>query len=228
MSQVSLRAQPGRKTGSRESRRIRRTGQVPAVVYGPELAPLPVQVDAHDLHVALHTEAGTNAIITLEIDGGDTLTTMARVIDRHPYRNEYRHIDFVTVDLSKKVTAEVALHFEGTPAGVREGGVFSPRRTSVHVEVLPTEIPAFIALDVSEVEVGGSLRVEDLPVIEGVEYQEDPDAVVMSVTTPAAEIEEPEAELQLGEGEELEEGEQPEDGAEQADAGEEGESGGDE
>jgi large subunit ribosomal protein L25 len=228
MSQVSLRARAGRKPGSRESRRIRRTGEVPAIVYGSKLEPIPVQVDSHDLHVALHTDAGVNAIIDLEIEGGDTLTTMARVIERHPFRNEYRHVDFVTIDLSQKVTAEVVLHFEGTPVGVREGGVFSPRRTSVQIEVLPTEIPAFIELDVSEVEIGGSLRVEDLPTMEGVEYLEEPEAVLMSVTTPAAEIEEPVPELEeLEEGMELEEGEEAEEGAaEEAESGEEEEEAG--
>jgi large subunit ribosomal protein L25 len=219
MSQVSLRAQAGRKPGSRESRRIRRTGQVPAIVYGSDLEPIAVQVDSHDLHMVLHTEAGSNAIISLEIDGGDTLTTMARVIDRHPFRNEYRHIDFVTVDLTKKVNAEVVLHFEGTAIGVKEGGVFSPRRTHVLVEVLPTEIPAFIELDISDVEIGGSLRVEDLPELENIVYLEDPDAVVMSVTVPAAEIEEPEpAEGEELEGEELAEGEEADEGAEETEA----------
>ncbi|MGB7860872.1 MAG: 50S ribosomal protein L25, partial [Acidimicrobiia bacterium] len=163
MSEVSLRAQAGRASGSRESRRIRREGQVPAVVYGSDIDPVPVAIDAHDLHVALHTEAGTNAIINLEIDGGASLTTMARVIDRHPFRSEYRHVDFVTVDLTQTVTAEVAISFVGTPAGAREGGVFSPRRTHVVIEVLPTEIPSSIDLDVTEVEIGESLRIEDLP-----------------------------------------------------------------
>jgi len=216
MSSVSLRARAGRNPGSRESRRIRRTGQVPAVVYGSDLEPIPVQVDAHDLHVVLHTEAGSNAIIDLEIDDGATLTTMARIIEKHPFRNEYRHVDFVTVDLSKKVSAEVALHFEGTPAGVLEGGVFSPRRTHVVISVLPTEIPSFIELDVSAVEIGDSLRIEDLPEIEGVEYLEEADAVVMSVTVPAAEIEEPEPEEELLEGEEVAEGEEPDEVAEGA------------
>lgn len=221
MDQVSLRARAGRQPGSRESRRIRRTGDVPAVVYGTNLDPIPVQIDSHDLHVALHTEAGTNAIINLEIEGGDTITTIARVIERHPFRSEYRHVDFVTVDLSQKVTIEVALHFEGRPVGVEEGGVFSPRRTHIPVQVLPTEIPAYIELDVSGVEIGGSLRVEDLPELEGVEYLDDPDAVVMSVTVPAAEIEEPEPEgVELLEGEELAEGEEAEEGAEEAEGGE--------
>jgi large subunit ribosomal protein L25 len=217
MEQVSLRARAGRNPGSRESRRIRREGQVPAVVYGPDVEPIPVAVDSHDLHLALHTEAGSNAIINLEIEKGNTLTTMARVIERHPFRNEYRHVDFVTVDLTKKVNAEVVIHFEGTPVGVIEGGVFSPRRTHVLIEVLPTEIPAFIELDVSEVEIGGSLRIEDLPELENIVYLEDADGVVMSVTVPAAEIEEPEPEeeLELVEGEEPEEGE-GEEGAEEA------------
>ena len=226
MEQVSLRARAGRKPGSRESRRIRREGLVPAIVYGPDVKdPIPVSVDSHDLSVALHTEAGTNAIINLEIDEGDTLTTMARVIERHPFRNEYRHVDFLTIDLTQKIHAEVALHFEGTPVGVKEGGVFSPRRTHVLIEVLPTEIPPYIELDVSEVEVGGSLRVDDLPELEDIVYLEDPEAVVMSVTVPEAEIEEPEPEEpELLEGEELPEGEEAaEEGAEEGEEGEEGE-----
>ncbi len=222
MDQVSLRAQAGRKPGSRESRRIRRQGQIPAIVYGAEVKePISVTVNAHDLQTALHTEAGSNAIINLEIEDGQALTTMARVIERHPFRNEYRHIDFVTVDLSQKVTAEVALNFEGTPEGVKEGGVFSPRRTHVQIEVLPTEIPSFIDLDVSSVEIGGSLRIEDLPELENITYLEEPDAVVMSVTVPAAEIEEPvavEGEELLGEDGEPVEGEEGEEAADEAEA----------
>jgi large subunit ribosomal protein L25 len=85
------------------------------------------------------------------------------------------------------------------------------------VQVLPTEIPQFIELDVSEVEIGGSLRIEDLPELENIAYLEEPDAVVMSVTVPAAEIEEPEPEEpELLEGEELEEGEEGEEGAEES------------
>ena len=219
MSEVNLRAQAGRTVGSRESRRIRRAGNVPAVVYGKDVAePVPVSVDAHDLRVALHTDAGANALINLEVEGGDTVLTMARVIDRHPYRNEYRHIDFVTVSRDETVVADVAIEFVGTPVGVREGGVFSPRRTTVQIEVLITDIPSSIELDVEEVEIGGSLRIEDLPELDGVTYVEEPEAVIMSVTVPAAEIEEEpeldEEELELLEGEEAPEGEEAEEGAE--------------
>ena len=226
MSEVSLRAQTGRTVGSRESRRIRRTGQVPAVVYGTGVESLPISVNALELQKVLHTEAGANALINLEIEGGDTILTMARVIQRHPFRSEYRHIDFVTVSLDETVTAEVTIDFVGTPVGVLEGGVFSPRRTSVQIEVLITNIPSSIELDVSEIEVGGSLRIADMQEIEGVTYLEDPEGVVMSVTVPAAEIEEEpeidEEEHELLEGEEAPEGEGDEDAEAQAEG--EGES----
>lgn len=175
---------------------------MPAVVYGRELDPINIAVDARDLYNALHTELGSNAVINLQFEGGDDILTLARVVERHPFRNEYRHIDFVKVSLTETVTTEVGIHFEGEPVGVDEGGVFSPQRTSVQIEAVVTNIPGFIALDVSGVEIGGSLRIQDLPEIDGVTYLEDPDAVVMSVTLPAAEIEEPVDE----EAEELEEG----------------------
>ena len=225
MSQVTLRAETGRATGSRESRRLRKTGRVPAIVYGKSTDPVTVAVDAHDLHMALHTEAGSNALINLEIEGQDVVLTMARVIERHPFRNEYRHVDFVTVALDETVHAEVVIHFVGTPAGVIEGGVFSPSKTHVVVETLATSIPSGIELDVSGVDMGGALRIADLPEIEGVLYTEDPETVLMSVTAPAAEIEEEPEEL---EGEELEgeeeaaEGEEPDGQAEEPASGEAG------
>lgn len=199
MSQVSLAAQTGRSPGSRESRRIRREGLTPGVVYGLGMDPLAVAVNSHDLHVALHTDAGSNAIINLKIEGGDTITAMARVIEKHPFRNEYRHIDFVKVDLTKKIQIEVGIQFEGDPVGVRDGGVFSPAKTTANIEVLATEIPQFIELDVNDVELGGSLRIADLPAIEGVEYLDDPETVVMSITAPAVEVEAEEGEAAEGE-----------------------------
>jgi large subunit ribosomal protein L25 len=211
-SQLTLRAETGRATGSRESRRLRRTGLVPAIVYGKTLDdPVNVAVDAHDLHMALHTEAGANALINLEIEGQDTILTMARVIERHPFRNEYRHIDFVTVSLDETVHAEVVIHFLGTPIGVIEGGVLSPSKTHVVVETLATSIPSGIELDISGVAMGEALRIADLPELEGVTYTEEPETVLMSVTAPAAEIEEEPEEV---EGEEIEGEAEPVEGEE--------------
>lgn len=227
MDQVSLRARTGRAPGSRSARRLRREGQVPAVVYGHDLEPINVAVDARELSLALHTELGSNAIINLEVEGREEILTLARVITRHPFRTEYQHIDFVKVSLTETVTTDVAIHFEGEAAGTKEGGVFSPHRTHVQIEALVTQIPGFIELDISGVEIGESLRIEDLPVVEGVTYLEDADAVVMSITHPAAEIEEPVAEEEEGvEGEEAEEGVEGE-STETGEGGEGGEDGSD-
>jgi large subunit ribosomal protein L25 len=222
MSQVTLRAEGGRTPGSPESRRVRRTGNVPAVVYGHGTESRPITVDAHDLQLALHTEAGANALINLEIDGAKPLLTMARVVDKHPFRNEYRHVDFVAISLDEKLSFEIPIHFEGTPIGVIEGGVFSPRRTTVEVLTLASTIPDFVELDVSGVQLGDSLRIEDLPRLDGVEYPDDPEAVIMSVTVPAAEIEEEPEEVELLEGEEVPEGEEAEAGKEGDEGSEEG------
>ena len=132
MADVTLRAETGRQPGSRESRRIRRAGNVPAVVYGRGMDPISVTVDAHDLDVALHTEAGHNVLLTLELDSGESVLTLPKQVEKHPYRNLYRHVDFLRIDVREKVTVEVPIHFEGEPAGVREGGVLSetPRRVT--------------------------------------------------------------------------------------------------
>lgn len=205
MEQVSLRAHTGRAPGSRSSRRLRREGQVPAVVYGHGMDPLSIAVDARELYSALHTDLGSNAVINLEVEGGEDILTLARVITRHPFRSDYQHIDFVKVSLTETVTAEVAVQFIGEAAGAKEGGVFSPARTHVQIEAVVTNIPSNVELDISGVEIGESLRVADLPAIDGVTYLDDPDTVVMSITLPAAEIEEP-VEAEEGEGVEGEEG----------------------
>ena len=220
MEQVSLRAHTGRAPGSRSSRRLRREGQVPAVVYGHGLRPLNIAVDARELYAALHTDLGSNAVINLEVEGGDDILTLARVITRHPFRSDYQHIDFVQVSLTETVTTDVAIHFEGEAAGTLEGGVFSPARTHVQIEAVVTNIPSHIELDISRVEIGGSLRIADLPAIAGVTYLDDLEAVVMSITLPAAEIEEP-----VSEEEEALEGEAAAEAAEGAEAGEAAEGG---
>lgn len=213
MAQVTLKAATGRQLGSRASRRLRREGQVPAVVYGRGAEARAVAVDHHDLSVAFHTDAGFNVLINLEIDDLAGIPTLVRVIDRHPYRPQFRHVDFVQVSLTEKVQAEVSLHFVGNPPGVKEGGILSPIKNEVEIEALPTEIPAFIEVDVSHLNINDDIRVRDLPVLEGVLVLDDPDDLLVTVTTPAAEVEEvPEVEEGAEEGVETEEG-----GGEEAD-----------
>jgi large subunit ribosomal protein L25 len=159
-----------------------------------------------------------NAVITLDV-GGEQLTTLAREIQRHPLRGEITHLDFVRISLTETVGAEVSIDFEGTPVGVRDdGGIVETIRTSVSIEALPTNIPSSIVLDISELSIGGVLRVADLPAIDGVEYTDDPETGLVTVSVPAAVVAEEELEAELLEGEEVEEGaEAPAAAAEAAD-----------
>jgi large subunit ribosomal protein L25 len=205
--ELTLRAETGRPTGSRPARRMRGEGLVPATVYGRDGEPVSVAVNARDLYSILHTEAGMNALITLDIEGGANLLTMAKEIQRHPFRSEYYHVDFLAISLTEKVNADVLIHFEGEPAGVREGGaIIETLRNSVEIEALPQEIPSFISLDISDLEIGDTAKVSDLPVLQGVDYLDDPDAPVVTVIIPAAVVADEEEEEGIAEGVEGEEG----------------------
>jgi len=203
--QITLRAQKGRETGSAASRRIRKAGDVPAIVYGADLdEPMLITVNRRELRAVLTTEAGTNALINLEVDGSEHLT-LARQIEKHPYRTEIRHVDFVTVSLTDTIVTDVVLDFLGTPVAAEEGGVLSTPISSVSIEVLATKIPSSIEVDVSQMTMSDSLRVSDLPELEGVTYLDDPERTVATIVIPRAEIE---VEEEVAEGEELAEGEE--------------------
>ena len=223
MAQVNLKADTGRATGSRAARRLRKTGQVPAVVYGRGTEPTHVAVDHHDLTQAFHTPAGANVVINLEIDGAGGVPTLVREIDRHPFKPFIRHVDFVRVDLTVKVLAEVAIHYVGSPIGVKEGGILVPARNDVTVEALPTEIPSAFEVDVSQLQINDSLHVSDLPRNENVTILDSPEELLVSVSVPAAEPEpEPEPiEGEEGEGAEAEGEEAPAGSEEDSDSGEE-------
>ena len=201
MDQMTLRAEPRAPQGSRAARRLRRDGAVPAVVYGRDLDPITIAVDRRALYAVLHTEAGLNALINLEVDGAQKVLTVAREVRRHPVRGDIVHLDFIKISLDEKIAAEVAIDYQGTPAGVEEGGVVETIRTAVHLRALPMDIPDHVSVDVSAMVVGDTLKVADLPAIENVEYLDDPDASLVTVVIPRI-VEEPEPEVE----EELEEG----------------------
>ena len=204
--ELTLRAETGRPMGSRPARRLRREGMVPATVYGREREPVSISVNARDLHSVLHTEAGVNALITLDIGGDDNVLTMAKEIQRHPFRSEYNHVDFLAISLTEKVTADVLIQLKGEPVGVRlNGGIIETLRNSVEIEALPQGIPSAISLDIADLDIGDTLKISDLPALEGVEYLDDLNSPVVTVVIPAAVIAEEEVEEDLEEGEEGEE-----------------------
>lgn len=193
MEQVSLRAERRQAAGSGPARRLRDEGDVPAVLYGRGLDSTPLSVSRRELYTALHTEAGTNALINLEI-GSEKFLTIARELQRHPVRGEIMHLDFISISLDEEITAEVSIDFIGDPVGASEGGIVETIRNSVLVSALPMSIPSSVPVDISEMNVGDTLTAAQLPAIDGVEYLDDPETALVTVVVPRI-VEEPTVEL---------------------------------
>lgn len=185
--EISLRAEAGREQGSRASRRLRRAGSVPAVLYGHGIEPLPISVNHREFAAIIKTEGGENAIIALNVDGHGTFTTLAREVVKNPTKPFINHVDFLQISLDELVTAEVGLEFLGEPLGVKnDGGIVETMRVTVEIEALPTAIPSHIDIDISHLEIHDLITVADLPQIEGVAYLDDDDTPIVTVSLPAA------------------------------------------
>jgi large subunit ribosomal protein L25 len=202
------------RLGSAESRRLRKQGLVPGVLYGKSTARA-IAVGERDLRAALTGPSGLHAVLDVVLEGQTTThPSILKEYQRDPVRGYLRHVDLQEVRLDVAIQATVQVHLVGgeDAPGVKEGGVLSAPTTSLNVEALPLEVPESIEADVSRLEMGGALRLEDIPTLEGVTFLDDPhETVLATVTAPMREIE---PEVEEVEGEEGEPGEAPEGGAE--------------
>jgi len=181
-----LVADTSRPLGSRNSRRLRHAGRVPAVVYGHGITSTPVSVDARALRAALSTDAGLNAVFEIDVDGAHHLA-MAKVVDHHPVRHTIAHVDFLVVNRNEKVTADVPLVIVGESEALkREGGGVEQVLYALTVSMLPNDIPTAIEIDVSRLEPGGAIRLADIQLPAGVTTEHDPDASIVHATHAAA------------------------------------------
>ncbi len=201
------------KLGSPESRRLRRQGLVPGVLYGTG-EPVPISIAERELRRALTGASGLHSILDVEIDGkGKTHASILKEYQVDPVRGGVTHVDLQEVRLDQPITASVSVQLVGSDdaPGVREGGVLSQPLREVNVEALPLEVPEHLDIDVSGMELGATLRVSDLGVPEGVRLLDDPESVVATVTMPTRVVE-PEEEVLEGEEGEAVEGEEPAEG----------------
>ena len=211
---------------SRATRRLRRAGQVPGVLYGGGGEPVPFAVDARTLRHAL---AARGAVLELSIDGGKGEPAVLKSSDRHPVRGELLHVDLLRVDLTQPISAVVAVHLVGgdESPGVREGGILEAVTRELNIEALPSDIPEAIEIDVSGMEMNGTVQLSDVAARAGVTFLDDPDAtVIASLSPPSVAVEEEEEGIEtetevVGEGEA--EGEAAAEGADEAPADEGGE-----
>jgi large subunit ribosomal protein L25 len=183
-------------------------------------------VDSRELIHVFHTGAGTNVLVGLVVDGDDHLA-MAREIQRDHIKGRFTHVDFLVVSRDQVISVSVPVRLIGESVGVKAGGVLEHHLWEVQVECLPTNVPEAIEADVTELEIGMSLKVSDLSAPEGVTITSNPDDSVVAAQQPQARVElEEEAAAEAAEGEAAEgeaaEGEAAAEGAEGADESSEG------
>jgi large subunit ribosomal protein L25 len=215
MVDVTLAAHTGRENGSGSARRLRRAGAIPAVVYGHGVAATPITVEARALRAVLSTDAGTNVVVELDVDGTHHLA-MAKDIQRHPVRGTVAHVDFLVVNRDEIVTVDIPVNLVGESAEIRHaGGTVSHELFSLTARCTPDRIPTGIDVDISGLTIGSAIRVSDLVLPPGVTTEVDPETPIAVGHAAVVEVvEAPEAEA---EGEAVEGGEA--DGAEQAGGG---------
>jgi large subunit ribosomal protein L25 len=215
---LTLEVREREDLGSRESRRLRAQGLVPGVLYGKGHA-RPIVVAERDLRTAVTGPSGLHAILDVVIEGQKTVhPSILAEYQQDPLRGTIAHIDLREVRLDQPIHATVVIQLVGEPAGAKTGGMLSLVAREVHVEALPADVPEHIEVDVSHMEVGDVLRLEDVPPIANVTILDDSqETVIATVSVPRGfqELEEAEAEAAAAEAEGLEEGE-----AEAADEGE--------
>ena len=225
---VRLEVQERHAVGSRESRRLRREGLIPGVLYGRGKKPHAFVVPERTLRSALGGPHGLHAILDVVLD--DQTTTHASVVkdyQQDPIRGYLTHIDLHEVRLDQPISAQVAVELVGESPGVKGGGVLTQLVREVTVEALPLEMPDGLTLDISAVEIGDALRVSDLSLPSEVTVLADLENVLLTVSAPrlAAELEAMEAEAAAAAEAEAEleavEGEEPVEGEPEAEEGEE-------
>jgi large subunit ribosomal protein L25 len=187
---------------------LRDAGLIPGTYYGKKIEAISIYVNNEELREALHTDAGSNVLIELDVQTPDgvkapTLTgkqvTIIKEMQRNPIRGDILHVDFVKVSMTEEITAAVPVVLSGEAPGVKVGGVLQHSIREVNVKCLPALLPDSLGIDVGTLEIGDSLHVSDLPVTEGVEIVDDLEEILVSVVPPTK-VEE----VVVEEGEEIE------------------------
>jgi len=183
--------------GTGASRRLRRAGKVPGIVYGGDTQPVNIELDHKDLLKKLHTEAFHASILTLKLEGGAE-QVLLRTFNMHPFKAEVQHVDFQRVSKDRKINMKVPLHFinaEKSPGVKQQGGVASHVMNELNIACLPDDLPEFVEVDMGELAVGGSIHAKDIKLPKGVEAilhrGENPVVATVLLPTLVAEEEAP-------------------------------------
>lgn len=191
MATITLGASPRAERGTGVARKLRQSGQVPAVIYGHGRAPQSLAVDTREVERLLSTVSAASTVIELTFDGR-TARTLIREIQRHPVKRNIIHLDFQELVAGEKVTVNVPLRFTGVADGVRNGGgILEETMHQLHLRLDPASIPDHIDVDVTALTIGHSIHVRELSLPAGVTILDDANATVCVCTAPKAVVETP-------------------------------------
>ena len=193
--EISARKREAQGTGA--SRRLRRSGKVPGIIYGGDKAPINIELEHQDLFLNLRNEKFHASILTLALDGSKE-QVLLRAVNMHPFKMQVQHIDFQRVSKDKKIHMKVPLHFvnaEKSPGVKEQAGVVNHVMNELDIVCFPDDLPEFVEVDLGNLSVGHSLHIRDVPMPKGVELalHKDENPVVATVVVPALVTEEEEA-----------------------------------
>ena len=213
MERLELQATIRNTVGNSPARSLRRSGQVPAVLYGPKTDPILLAVSVKSLENVLKQGNAYQMILNLVIQNGKKITksAMIRELQTHPVTGNFIHIDFYEIDMKRKIKVMVPVVTTGQSVGVEQGGMLNIVRRELELLCLPGDIPEAIEIDISDLDIGDSIHIEEIPLGDDVELPADVNFTVVTVLSPKMEeevVEEEEAELEAAEGEEGEEAEE--------------------
>lgn len=200
-NEVTISVQPREAAGSGAARRMRRSNRVPAVVYGGGGDPVGIDVDPRAIEAVLSSDRGVRSLIQLSLAGKDLRrVVMIKQTQRHPATENLLHVDFIRVDLDKKIDIDVPVELVGQAEGVKnEGGLVEHVTREVRVRVLPTQIPDSLELDISALHIGQHLEAKDIELPDGMELVSPPTETVLTVVAKPTAVEETVAEEVEGE-----------------------------
>ncbi len=180
--QEKLVVHPREGKGKEYCRKLRREGKVPAIIYGHDFEPLPVAVVEKEFRALLRREKGIHGLLNLRVEGDGEHMVLIKEIQKDPIKDNLLHVDFQRVKADEAISAVVPLKLVGEPRGVRAGGLLQHFLYEVHIQCLPKDLPEEIVVDISRLNVKESLRISDLPRLEGIRYLNNPEEVVVSIT----------------------------------------------
>jgi large subunit ribosomal protein L25 len=190
MEQIQVEAFIRNQSGKGPARTLRRSGQIPAIFYGPETKPISLYVRQMDLEKIFKKHSGENLFFQVQLKGEhqeESRTAMLKELQKDPVSRAYLHVDFYEVSLTKELEVEVGLRIVGKPKGVEKGGMLQEARRDLQIRCLPRNIPEYIEVDVSGLDIGDSIHVRDLKLAEELRILNDPQTTLVTVVAPIEE-----------------------------------------